>query len=30
MQAPAEARIARALERALVDAAEALPTRRVA
>jgi hypothetical protein len=27
---PAEARIARALERALVDAAEALPARRVA
>ena len=29
-RAPAEARIARALERALVDAAEALPARRVA
>lgn len=28
--APAEARIARALERALIDAAEALPGRRVA
>ena len=30
LHAPAEARIARALERALVDAAEALPARRTA